>query len=170
MRRAGASVCFDCHVNRPHNAATQPGGRTSPAGVPSTALGTARLRGVNIQRLFRLQRGAQRASSDFTRIRGSARAYFDGDSVIAPKKGLSILERRQPGYTFMAEFQGLLDFPPAPKLNVFGKLDPALATESRAPRQEVFFARPVRVWHVPARIILDNLINNLAPERFYKSR
>jgi cytochrome c peroxidase len=31
---------------------------------------------------------------------------------------------------FMAEFQELLDFPPAPKLDVFGKLDPAKATES----------------------------------------
>lgn len=30
----------------------------------------------------------------------------------------------------MAKFQELLDFPPAPKLDMFGKLDPTLATES----------------------------------------
>src|SRR5215469_3048177 len=34
----------------------------------------------------------------------------------------------------MADFQEMLDFPPAPKLDVFGKLDPAKATQSRTPR------------------------------------
>lgn len=29
----------------------------------------------------------------------------------------------------MAQFQNMLDFPPAPKLTVLGKLDPTLATE-----------------------------------------
>jgi len=29
---------------------------------------------------------------------------------------------------FMAEFQELLDFPPAPKLDVFGRLDPEKST------------------------------------------
>ena len=41
----------------------------------------------------------------------------------------------------MAEFQALLDFPPAPKLNVFGKLDPAKATESELRGQELFFGK-----------------------------
>ena len=39
-------------------------------------------------------------------------------------KGVNILERGSQVH-FMAEFQELLDFPPAPKLDVFGKLDEA---------------------------------------------
>jgi hypothetical protein len=53
----------------------------------------------------------------------------DGDPVQAQQKGVNILERGSQVH-FMAEFEDVLDFPPAPKLNVFGKLDPAKATES----------------------------------------
>ena len=38
----------------------------------------------------------------------------------------------------MAEFQELLDFPPAPKLDVLGRLDPAKASESELRGEEVF--------------------------------
>ena len=36
----------------------------------------------------------------------------------------------------MAEVQDLMDFPPAPKLNILGKLDPKKATEVGNPRRE----------------------------------
>ncbi|MDZ7664659.1 MAG: hypothetical protein U5K27_04920 [Desulfotignum sp.] len=41
----------------------------------------------------------------------------------------------------MAQMQNLFDFPPAPKLNVFGKLDPDMATEQEMMGQEVFFGK-----------------------------
>ena len=59
---------------------------------------------------------------DFTEFEQRA-AYFDGDPVAAQKKGVTILERGSQVH-FMAEVQDLMDFPPAPKLNVLGKLDP----------------------------------------------
>ena len=37
----------------------------------------------------------------------------------------------------MAEFQELLNFPPAPKLDVFGRLDPELATEAELRGEDV---------------------------------
>ena len=43
------------------------------------------------------------------------------------QKGVNILERGSQVH-FMAEFQSILDFPPAPKLNIFGELDRAKAT------------------------------------------
>jgi cytochrome c peroxidase len=64
-------------------------------------------------------------------------AYFDGDPVIATKKGVNILERGSQVH-FMAEFQEILDFPPAPKLNVYGKLDPAKATSSELRGEAIF--------------------------------
>ena len=87
---------------------------------------TPSLRGVNIQRLFGSQR-ALKTVEDFTEFEQRA-AYFDGDPVIATKKGVNPLERGSQVHA-MAEFQELLDFPPAPKLSVVdGKLDPALAS------------------------------------------
>ena len=86
---------------------------------------------MNIQRLFGSQR-ALKTVEDFTEFEQRA-AYFDGDPVIATKKGVNILERGSQVH-FMAEFQELLDFPPAPKLGIDGKLDPAKATRVRAAR------------------------------------
>ena len=93
------------------------------------------MRGVNIQRLFGSQR-ALKSVEDFTEFEQRA-AYFDGDPVIATKKGVNILDRGSQVH-FMAEFQALLDFPPAPKLGVFGKLDAAKATEAELARPEGF--------------------------------
>ena len=118
-------------------------------------LDTPSLRGVNIQRLFGSQR-ALKSVEDFTEFEQRA-AYFDGDPVIATKKGVNILERGSQVH-FMAEFQAILDFPPAPKLDVFGKLDPKKATRSRDARaRRCSSARAdVRVCH-PAPYYTDNL-------------
>jgi cytochrome c peroxidase len=68
----------------------------------------------------------------------------------------------------MAEFQALLDFPPAPKLDVFGKLDPAKATRAELDGQAVFFGKGTcAVCHTPP-YYTDNLMHNLKAERFYK--
>ncbi len=93
---------------------------------------------MNIQRLFGSQR-ALKTVEDFTEFEQRA-AYFDGDPVIATKKGVNMLERGSQVH-FMAEFQELLDFPPAPKLDVFGKLDPAKATPAEMRGQELFFGK-----------------------------
>ena len=133
-------TCFDCHVNGHTNAATHLVGDIRPQEFRHR-LDTPSLRGVNIQRLFGSQR-ALKSVEDFTEFEQRA-AYFDGDPVIATKKGVNILERGSQVH-FMAEFQALLDFPPAPKLNVFGKLDPKKATQAELRGQGCSSARPVR--------------------------
>src|SRR6185437_15691237 len=99
---------------------------------------TVSLRGVNIQRLFGSQR-ALKTVEDFTEFEQRG-AYFDGDPVIATKKGVNVLERGSQVH-FMAEFQEILNFPPAPKLDVFGKLDPALSTQQELHGQEIFLTK-----------------------------
>ena len=89
--------------------------------------------------------------------------------MIAAKKGVNILERGSQVHA-MAEFQELLDFPPAPKLNVFGKLDPAQASESELRGQELFFGKAQCAVCHPAPYYTDNLMHNLRTERFYKPR
>jgi cytochrome c peroxidase len=158
--------CFDCHVNGHTNAATHLVGDIRPQEFRHR-LDTPTLRGVNIQRLFGSQR-ALRSIEDFTEFEQRA-AYFDGDPVIATKKGINVLERGSQVH-FMAEFQELMDFPPAPKLNVLGKLDPAKATEAELRGQDVFFGKgQCSVCHAPP-YYTDNLMHNLRTERFYKSR
>lgn len=157
-------ACFDCHVNGHTNAATHLVGDIRPQQFRHR-IDTPSLRGVNVQRLFGSQR-ALRSIEDFTEFEQRA-AYFDGDPVAAQKKGVTILERGSQVH-FMAEFQSLLDFPPAPKLNVFGKLDPAKATQTELRGQELFFGKAqCGVCH-PAPYYSDNLMHNLRVERFYR--
>lgn len=157
-------TCFDCHVNGNTNAATHLVGDIRPQEFRHR-LDTPSLRGVNIQRLFGSQR-ALKSVEDFTEFEQRA-AYFDGDPVIATKKGVNPLERGSQVH-FMGEFQALLDFPPAPKLDVFGKLDPAKASEQELRGQEVFFGKAQCATCHPAPYYTDNLMHNLKTERFFE--
>jgi cytochrome c peroxidase len=159
-------ACFDCHANGHTNAATHTVGDIRP-NEHRHRIDTPSLRGVNIQRLFGSQR-AMKSVEDFTEFEQRA-AYFDGDPVQAQRKGVNVLERGSQVH-FMAEFQELLDFPPAPKLNVLGRLDPTQATESERRGQDLFFGKAqCGACHV-APYYTDNLMHNLRVERFYKER
>jgi cytochrome c peroxidase len=139
-------ACFDCHANGHTNAATHLVGDIRPQEFRHR-IDTPPLRGLNIQRLFGSQR-ALKTVEDFTEFEQRA-AYFDGDPVIATKKGVNVLERGSQVH-FMAEFQALLDFPPAPKLDLLGKLDPGKATAAELRGQEVFFGKgQCSACHVP---------------------
>lgn len=159
-------VCFDCHANGHTNAATHLVGDIRPQEFRHR-LDTPSLRGVNIQRLFGSQR-ALKSVEDFTEFEQRA-AYFDGDPVIATKKGANILERGSQVH-FMAEFQALLDFPPAPKLGIDGKLDPRKATEAEKRGQALFFGKANCGSCHPFPYYTDNLMHNLKVERFYKPK
>ena len=122
---------------------------------------------MNIQRLFGSQR-ALKSVEDFTEFEQRA-AYFDGDPVIATKKGVNPLERGSQVHE-MAEFQALLDFPPAPKLGIDGKLDPRKASEPEMRGQELFFGKAkCAICHVPP-YYTDLTMHNLHAERFYTER
>ncbi|CAN7560498.1 hypothetical protein [Duganella sp. LjRoot269] len=157
-------TCFDCHANGHSNGATHLAGDARPQELRHR-IDTPSLRGVNVQRLFGSQR-ALKTVEDFTEFEQRA-AYFDGDPVIATKKGVNPLERGSQVH-FMAEFQELLDFPPAPKLTVTGKLDPRLATAAELRGQAVFNGKGQCIsCHAPP-YFSDNLMHNLRTERFFK--
>jgi len=159
-------ACFDCHANGHTNAATHTVGDIRP-NEHRHRIDTPTLRGVNIQRLFGSQR-AMKSVEDFTEFEQRA-AYFDGDPVQAQRKGVNILERGSQVH-FMAEFQDILDFPPAPKLNVLGRLDPAKSTENEKRGQALFSGKAqCATCHAPP-YYTDNLMHNLRVERFFKER
>ncbi len=159
-------TCLDCHVNGHTNAATHLVGDIRPQAFRH-GLDTPPLRGVNIQRLFGSQR-ALKTVEDFTEFEQRA-AYFDGDPVIAMKKGVNILDRGSQVH-FMAEMEQIFDFPPAPKLDIFGKLNPDLATRSELRGQEVFFNKGRCSECHPAPFYTDNLMHNLQTQRFFTQR
>ena len=156
-------ACFDCHANGHTDGATHLVGDIRPQEFRHR-IETTPLRGVNIQRLFGSQR-CLKTVEDFTEFEQRA-AYFDGDPVIATKKGVNVLERGSQVH-FMAEFQELLDFPPAPKLDVFGHLDPSKATQSELNGEKVFFGKGRCAECHPAPYYTDNTIHNLQLERFF---
>ena len=155
--------CFDCHANGHTTAATHTVGDIRP-NEHRHRIDTPTLRGVNIQRLFGSQR-ALKTVEDFTEFEQRA-AYFDGDPAQATNKGVNILERGSQVH-FMSELQSILDFPPAPKLNLFGKLDPKKANPNELRGQEVFFGKgQCATCHTPP-YYTDNLMHNLKAERFF---
>ncbi len=156
-------TCFDCHVNGHTNAATHLVGDIRPQefrhriDVPS-------LRGVNVQRLFGSQR-ALKSVEDFTEFEQRA-AYFDGDHTTAVRKGVNPLERGSQVH-FMGEFQNLLAFPPAGKLDIWGKLDPAKATDSEKRGEALFVGKAKCATCHPAPYYTDNTMHDLQTERFF---
>src|SRR6266404_3900980 len=159
-------ACLDCHANGHSNAATHLAGDARPQQFRHR-IDTPTLRGVNIQRLFGSQR-ALKTVEDFTEFEQRA-AYFDGDPVIATKKGVNALERGSQVH-FMAEFQKLLDFLPAPRLGMTGRLDPSKASEAELRGQDLFLGKAQCGTCHPAPYYTDNLMHNLRAERFYRPR
>jgi cytochrome c peroxidase len=157
-------ACFDCHANGATNGANHLVGDIRPQEFRHR-IETPVLRGVNIQRLFGSQR-ALKTVEDFTEFEQRA-AYFDGDPTTATKKGVNILERGSQVHD-MAELEELLDFPPAPKLGIDGKLEPTKATPAELRGQTVFFGKGQCSTCHTAPYYTDNLMHNLHVERFYK--
>ena len=156
--------CLDCHANGHTNAAFHLNPDTRPH-IARLRLDTVSLRGVHNQQIHGSKRSL-RSIEDFTEFEQKS-AYFDGDQVTAAKKGANFLDRASQ-VVMMGQMQNMLDFPPAPKLNVFGKLDPDKATEQEMLGQEVFFGKGRCAECHPAPVYLDDKMNDLKVNRFYK--
>src|SRR5437870_3718786 len=130
-------ACFDCHANGHTVAAFALSGDIRPQSF-RIRIDTPTLRGVHTQRLFGSKR-ALKTVEDITEFEQRT-AYFDGDPTKATMKGLAILERGSQVQA-MAEFQQILGLPPAPKLDLFGKLDRHKASESELNGQRLFFGK-----------------------------
>jgi cytochrome c peroxidase len=100
---------------------------------------------------------------DFTEFEQRT-AYFNGDQIHAFKKGAVILDRVRVSH--MAQMQNMFDFPPAPKLNVLGRLDRTKATESEIRGEDLFFGKAqCASCHLPPAY-MDQQMHDLKLERF----
>ncbi|HEY2893914.1 MAG TPA: cytochrome B6 [Pirellulales bacterium] len=154
-------TCFDCHVNG-HTTAQF---HLNPDDRPQERrfrLDTVSLRGVFNQQIHGSKRSL-RSVEDFTEFEQRT-AYFNGDPIHAMKKGFIQLDRVDVSH--MAQMQNMLDFPPAPKLDSVGKLNPKLASESELRGEKLFNGKAqCSVCH-PAPFFLDQQMHDLRIERF----
>ncbi len=66
----------------------------------------------------------------------------------------------------MAQAQNMFDFPPAPKLDRFGRLDPKKATEDELAGESLFFGKAKCNLCHPAPFYLDDKMHDLHLEEF----
>jgi cytochrome c peroxidase len=164
MQSTGVA-CLDCHVNFHTNAAFH----QTPDVRPQAArfrLDTTSLRGMFNQQIHGSKRSL-RSIEDFSQFEQRT-AYFNGDHVSATRKGVNLPDRTNQ-VAMMAQMQNIIDFPPAPKLDPFNRLDPSKASEQELKGEQVFMGKGrCAECHVPAQSFMDNNMHDLKLERFYK--
>lgn len=156
-------TCFDCHING-HTTGQflqspdiRPQQRRFRLDAPS-------LRGMYAQKIHSSKRSI-RSVLDFTHFEQRT-AYFNGDQSRAAKKGIH--EVSDAVRVNMERLQIMLDFPPAPKLTITGRLDPNKATESELRGESLFNGKAQCAVCHPPPFYLDNEMHDLRLERFLK--
>lgn len=158
-------TCLDCHANFHTNAAFH----LTPDVRPQAArfrLDTSSLRGVFNQQIHGSKRSL-RSIEDFSQFEQRT-AYFNGDHVSATRKGVNLPDRANQ-VAMMAQMQNIIDFPPAPKLDPLGHLDPSKASAAELAGEKIFMGKgQCAQCHVPQTSFLDNNMHDLKLERFYQ--
>jgi cytochrome c peroxidase len=158
-------TCVDCHANFHSNAAFH----QTPDVRPQAArfrLDTVSLRGMFNQQIHGSKRSL-RSVEDFTQFEQRT-AYFNGDHVSAQRKGINRPDRVDQ-VPMMAQMQNIIDFPPAPKLDPLGHLDPSKANQQELAGERVFTGKGrCAECHIPQTTFLDNNMHDLKLERFYQ--
>jgi cytochrome c peroxidase len=157
-------TCLDCHTNLHTNGAFH----LTPDVRPQESrfrLDTVSLRGLFNQRIHGSKRSL-RSVEDFTEFEQRS-AYFNGDHVAAAKKGVHLPDRASQ-VALMAQMQNIIDFPPAPKLDAFGRLERSQASEAELLGEQVFYGKGrCAECHAPPAF-MDQQMHDLKVERFYK--
>jgi cytochrome c peroxidase len=153
-------ACLDCHVNG-HTTAQF---HLSPDIRPQDRrfrLDTVSLRGLFNQQIHGSKRSL-RSVEDFTEFEQRT-AYFNGDPIRPMKKGFQEIPRTN--IPHMAQAQNMFDFPPAPKLNLLGRLN-ARANDQEKRGEKLFFGKAQCAVCHPAPFYLDHQMHDLHLERF----
>lgn len=163
--QSGGVACLDCHANFHTNAAFH----QTPDVRPQAArfrLDTTSLRGLFDQQIHGSKRSL-RSVEDFSEFEQRT-AYFNGDQVSAQRKGVN-LPNRDDHVPMMAQMQNIIDFPPAPKLDPTGHLDPAKASPAELDGERIFMGKgKCSQCHIPQTAFMDMQMHDLKLERFYE--
>jgi cytochrome c peroxidase len=156
------TACFDCHVNGHTNGAIEMDPSVRPT-LLRTRLDTPTLRGNHSNLLFSSRRSI-RSVDHFSEVE----EYFDGDISLQPQIGGRQLDKVSTNR--MGDFNSIIAWPPAPKLDRFGRLIPAKATASELRGEKLFFGKAKCAACHPAPFYFDNQMHDLRVEDFYPGR
>jgi len=122
------------------------------------------MRGNYAQLLFSSKRSI-RSMDHFAEIE----EYFDGDTTMLAAIGGRDLQK--PNTNHVGDFNAILDFPPAPKLDVQNRLTPGRATGAELRGEKLFDGKAqCGSCHPAATQFTDNTMHDLHVERFYAGR
>jgi cytochrome c peroxidase len=156
-------TCFSCHVNGHTNGAFE----LAPDSRPNYArlrVDTPTMRGNYAQLIFSSKRSI-RTMDHFAEVE----EYFDGDTTMLAAIGGRDLQKGQTNH--MGDFNSIIDFPPAPKLDAMNRLIPAAATPDELRGEALFNGKAQCASCHPATTqFTDNSMHDLHVERFYKGR
>jgi len=155
-------ACFDCHVNGHTNAAFELGPDSRP-NMSRLRTDTPTMRGNYNLMQFSSKRSI-RSMDHFSEVE----EYFDGDPGMQQAIGPRAVKREVTNR--MGDFNSIIDYPPAPKLNPLMRLIPDLATEQELRGEELFHgkAQCAKCHYGPA--FVDDYMHDLQVERFYVCR
>jgi cytochrome c peroxidase len=156
-------TCFSCHVNGHTNGAIE----LAPDSRPNYArlrVDTPTMRGNWAQHVFASKRSI-RSMDHFAEVE----EYFDGDTAMLAAIGGRTLQRAQTNR--MGDFNAIIDFPPAPKLDPRNRLIAEKATPAELRGEALFQGKAACAeCHPPAQHFTDQTLHDLHVERFYGGR
>ncbi len=155
-------ACFDCHVNGHTNGAFELGPDSRP-NMARLRTDTPTMRGnYNLMQLS--SKRSIRSMDHFSEVE----EYFDGDPGMQQAIGPRAVKREVTNR--MADFNSILDYPPAPKLDPLMRLIPELATDQERRGEALFHgkAQCAKCHYGPA--FVDDYMHDLKVERFYVGR
>jgi len=155
-------ACFDCHVNGHTNGAFELGPDSRPT-MARLRVDTPTMRGnFNLMQLS--SKRSIRSMDHFAEVE----EYFDGDPGMQQAIGPRGVKREVTNR--MADFNSIIDLPPAPKLTPLMRLDPRLATESELRGEAVFHGKGQCASCHYGPSFVDDAMHDLQVERFYVGR
>jgi len=156
-------TCFSCHVNGHTNGAIE----LAPDSRPNYGrlrVDTPTMRGNYAQVLLSSKRSI-RTMDHFAEIE----EYFDGDTTMLAAIGGRDLQKSQSNH--MGDFNSIIDFPPAPKLDALNRLIRSQATPQELRGEELFNGKAMCApCHPPVAHFTDSNMHDLKVERFYAGR
>jgi cytochrome c peroxidase len=154
--------CLDCHVNGHTNGAIEMDPSVRPT-LLRPRDDTPSLRGNFNNPVFSSKRSI-RSMDHFAEVE----EYFDGGIELQPQIGGRNLDKASTNR--MGDFNAIIGFPPAPKLDRLGRLIPSKATHAELRGEALFNGKAQCAVCHPAPFYIDGKLHDLRVEEYYPGR